>query len=366
MRRRYSAVDDEVKLALLRQVEFFRGLDVGDLELVAQRMTDQFYENGDVVVREGDPGDQMFLLITGTVHVYVERDDQIITYTRLQSGECFGEMALIEDAPRSATVQAEEPSLCLALSNSDFLELLNRHPHISLGIMKGLSSRLRRTNIQVQNYASQLASIPDTRPVVMNFKGYETGGFYDEMLEADGSSRGGAALLAERIEALPQGELQEHRRASERALLQLGITFNVYGNESGTERVWQFDIIPRIVESSEWAYIERGLKQRIHALNLFINDIYHKQSIVKDSIVPEHMIRTAQNLLEPCMGLNPPRGIWCHITGTDVVRDSDGANLYPRRQPSVPFWRLLRAGKPAGAEAHFPPGLRSVPGTSCR
>ena len=317
-------VDNEVKLALLSQVEFFRGLDIAELELIVQRMTDQFYSDGDIVVREGDPGDRMFLLITGRMHIYVERDNQIITYSRLQSGECFGEMALIEDAPRSATVQAERPSLCLVLSNNDFLDLLNRHPSISLGIMKGLSSRLRRTNTQVQDYASRLANIPETRPVVMSFEGYDTGGFYDEMLEADGSLRGGAALLAQRIEALPAGELLEHRRASEKALLQLGITFNVYGDESGIERVWPFDIIPRIVESAEWAYIERGLKQRIHALNLFIDDVYHKQSIVRDGIVPQHMICTAQNLLEPCMGLNPPRGIWCHITGTDVVRDSDG------------------------------------------
>ena len=317
-------VDDQVKLALLRQVEFFRGLDITALEQVAQQMTDLCYADGDVVVREGDPGDQMFLLITGKMHVYVEREGEIITYSRLQSGECFGEMALIEGAPRSATVQAEGESLCLALSSYDFLQVLQHHPHISLQMMRALSARLRLTNVQVQDYASQLANIPRTLPVIMNFEGYDTGGFYDEMFEADGSPRRGAALLVQRIEALPKGELLEHLRASERALLQLGITFNVYGNKSGTERVWPFDIIPRIVETAEWAYIERGLKQRINALNLFIDDVYHQQSIVKDGIVPEHMIRTAQNLLEPCMGLNPPRGIWCHITGTDLVRDSDG------------------------------------------
>ena len=120
-------------------------------------------------------------------------------------------------------------------------------------MMRALSARLRHTNVQVQDYASQLANIPRTLPVVMNFERYDTGGFYDEMFEADGNPRGGAALLVQRIEALPEGELLEHRRAAERALLQLGITFNVYGNKSGTERVWPFDIIPRIVESAEWA-----------------------------------------------------------------------------------------------------------------
>ena len=144
------------------------------------------------------------------------------------------------------------------------------------------------------------------------------------MLEPDGSPRAGAALLTQRIESLPEGELLQHQRASEQALLDLGITFNVYGDESGIEKVWPFDILPRIVQASEWASIERGLKQRIHTLNLFIDDIYHDRKIVKDGIVPEHMISSAQNLLEPCMGLNPPRGVWCHITGTDLVRDMDG------------------------------------------
>ena len=159
---------------------------------------------------------------------------------------------------------------------------------------------------------------------MMNFKDYDTEGFYDEMLQADGRPRAGAALLAQRVASLPEGELLRHQRAAEQAMLQLGITFNVYGDESGTEKIFPFDILPRIVDAADWGYIERGLKQRIQALNLFIDDVYHKQSIVKDGIVPEHMVRSAQNLQEPCMGLNPPRGIWCHITGTDLVRDRDG------------------------------------------
>ena len=98
----------------------------------------------------------------------------------------------------------------------------------------------------------------------------------------------------------------------------------MYGDESGVDRIWPFDILPRIVEASDWAYIERGLKQRIHVLNTFIDDIYHDQKIVKDGVVPGHMIQSARNLLPACMGLNPPKGIWCHITGTDLVRDGTG------------------------------------------
>ena len=315
-------IQDSEKLTMLSQVELLQGIDTAEVELIAQRMTVEFYTAGDVVVREGDPGDRMFLLLTGTMHVYVERDGKIITYARLQAGQWFGEMALIEDAPRSATVQAESPSQCLTLYRQGFLDLLNHHPNIALGIMKDLSGRLRGMNVQVQDYARRQADAHS--PVVLNFDGYDTEGFYDEMLEADGRPRAGAAVLARRIESLAGGELLGHQHAAEQSMLRLGITFNVYGDESGTEKIFPFDIIPRIVEAADWAYIERGLKQRIEALNLFIDDIYHAQKILKEGIVPEHMVRSAQNLLQPCMGLNPPRGIWCHVTGTDLVRDRDG------------------------------------------
>jgi uncharacterized circularly permuted ATP-grasp superfamily protein len=159
---------------------------------------------------------------------------------------------------------------------------------------------------------------------VMRFEAYNSEGFYDEMFTPDGCPRAGAALLVQRINLLPEGELIRRQREAEQALLHLGITFNVYGDAAGTERIFPFDIIPRIVEAADWAYIERGLKQRIHALNLFIDDIYHDQKVVKEGVIPEYLIRSAAGFLPQCIGLNVPRGIWCHITGTDLVRDRDG------------------------------------------
>jgi uncharacterized circularly permuted ATP-grasp superfamily protein len=144
------------------------------------------------------------------------------------------------------------------------------------------------------------------------------------MFEADAHPRVGSALLVQRIQALPAGELLRRQRAAEQALLQMGITFNVYGDAAGTERIFPFDVIPRIVEASDWALIERGLKQRIQALNLFIDDIYQAQHIIHDGIVPAFLIQSAKCFLQPCVGLRPPRGVWCHITGTDLVRDRDG------------------------------------------
>jgi len=131
-------------------------------------------------------------------------------------------------------------------------------------------------------------------------------------------------LLQERIASLPDGELLARQAAAERLLLQNGITFNVYSDSAATEKIFPFDIIPRIVEAAEWDWLEKGLKQRVYALNLFIDDIYHEQKILKDKVIPEALIQSARSFRKECVGLNPPQKVWCHITGTDLVRDRDG------------------------------------------
>lgn len=158
----------------------------------------------------------------------------------------------------------------------------------------------------------------------MRFKQYEVGNFFDEMFSADGCPRAVAQALIKTIESLPDGELLTRQQAAERALLQMGITFNVYGEDAGVEKIFPFDILPRIVSATEWHRIETGLKQRIRALNLFIDDIYHQQRILKDGILPKDIIFSAKSYRQQCVGWNPPAGIWCHITGTDLVRHSDG------------------------------------------
>ena len=104
----------------------------------------------------------------------------------------------------------------------------------------------------------------------------------------------------------------------------MGITFNVYGESAGVEKTLPFDLVPRIIGADEWTRIELGLKQRIEALNLFINDIYHDQKIIRDGIVPAHVIESSKGFRKQCVGMNPPRGVWCHITGTDLVPHGDG------------------------------------------
>jgi uncharacterized circularly permuted ATP-grasp superfamily protein len=158
----------------------------------------------------------------------------------------------------------------------------------------------------------------------VQFEQYNPGEFYDELFAAKGQPRPEAALLIERINSLTIEELQQRQKAAQQALFKLGVTFNVYSDNQGTERILPFDIIPRILPAREWEQLERGLKQRIHALNLFLTDIYGDQKIIQDGIIPAELIQSASGFLKPCLGLKPSQGIWCHITGTDLVRDGDG------------------------------------------
>ena len=158
----------------------------------------------------------------------------------------------------------------------------------------------------------------------MRFSSYQTGEFYDEMFESAGRPRPHAQLLIDTIEGLSDGQLLRYQRSVDRLLLQMGITFNVYGDDAGTEKIFPFDLVPRILPANEWERLERGLRQRIHALNEFIDDIYHDQRILKDCVIPREVILSATSLRPQCQGLDPPRRVWCHITGTDLVRDRDG------------------------------------------
>lgn len=163
-----------------------------------------------------------------------------------------------------------------------------------------------------------------SQSALKSLREYDTVGFYDEMFLQDGSPRPSAQRLAERLANLDSAELQRRQRAADHELMNMGITFNVYGNEAGTEKVWPFDLIPRIIELDEWKNIEEGLKQRIYALNMFIADMYDEQRIIREGIMPAYMVESSKGFLTQCKGMKPSKGIWCHITGTDLVRGVDG------------------------------------------
>ena len=158
----------------------------------------------------------------------------------------------------------------------------------------------------------------------MNFESYNPENFYDEFFDKTGQPRPEARSLINRINSFSKRELTGRQKAAETAFMQMGITFGVYGDQKGLEKVFPFDIIPRIIKASDWDLIDRGVKQRVFALNKFIHDVYNDQQIIKDGIIPREMIFSSVAYRKECEGLNPPKGIWCHISGIDLVRDENG------------------------------------------
>ncbi|MDG6244263.1 MAG: circularly permuted type 2 ATP-grasp protein [Methanolobus sp.] len=156
------------------------------------------------------------------------------------------------------------------------------------------------------------------------FKDYQLEGFYDELVDSSHAPRKGAQILDRRLDSLSSEELLAIQNSAEKAFFDLGITFTVYGDEMGTEKIFPFDIIPRIIEAYEWERLEKGLKQRIHALNLFIDDVYNDQKILKDNVVPRELVENSPCFFKECIGIKPPKRVWCHITGTDLIRDKAG------------------------------------------
>ena len=159
----------------------------------------------------------------------------------------------------------------------------------------------------------------------IDWKDYEVNDFCDELIHTDGKPRSYAATLARYLTTLSSDEIDSLRAASELSIKEMGITFTVYTQEEGSiDRSWPFDIIPRIIAKSEWDRIELGLKQRVRALNLFIDDLYHDQKIIKNKVFPAELLANSVNFRKECIGVNPPLNIWAHICGSDLVRDKDG------------------------------------------
>ncbi|RYF55323.1 MAG: circularly permuted type 2 ATP-grasp protein, partial [Cytophagaceae bacterium] len=160
-----------------------------------------------------------------------------------------------------------------------------------------------------------------------SFRDYNTEDFFDEMFASQMQVRDGYAPFQQRVEQLTREDLIGRQHAAERALMSMGITFNVYSEGEGTERIMPIDIIPRIIESAEWDRLEAGLIQRIKAINMFLDDVYNEQRILNDGVVPRDLIESSKSFLPACLGVRPPKGIWCHITGTDLIRGADGTMM---------------------------------------
>jgi uncharacterized circularly permuted ATP-grasp superfamily protein len=159
------------------------------------------------------------------------------------------------------------------------------------------------------------------------FQGYAPEAYFDEMFESTGDVRTHYQRLLTRYAGMSSEEFQKKRDLADNAFLTQGVTFTVYNDLEGTERIFPFDLIPRIIPRAEWEHVERGLGQRITALNLFLHDIYHEQKIVHDGIVPAEIIHSAAHFRPEFMGFNVPKDIYIHICGSDLIRDHDGNYL---------------------------------------
>jgi uncharacterized circularly permuted ATP-grasp superfamily protein len=159
------------------------------------------------------------------------------------------------------------------------------------------------------------------------FEGYMPESFFDEMFESLGNVRPHYQRLLARYGGMSFEEFEKKRAAADNAFLSQGVTFTVYNDQEGTERIFPFDLIPRIIPRQEWEHVEAGLSQRITALNLFLRDIYHGQKIVKDGVIPEEIIRSAVHFRPEFMGFKVSKDIYIHICGTDLIRDDTGRYL---------------------------------------
>ncbi len=157
-----------------------------------------------------------------------------------------------------------------------------------------------------------------------NYSLGQPGQFFDEMFAGDGAARPHYRDLAEQFRVLSPTSFEERRRAADQVFLTQGITFTVYSERDNIERIFPFDLVPRVIPRNEWDRIARGLEQRVLALNHFLGDVYHEQRILRDGIVPAHLVYGARNFRREMINVTAPNGVYMHIVGTDLVRDDAG------------------------------------------
>ncbi|MBK2106497.1 circularly permuted type 2 ATP-grasp protein [Francisella philomiragia] len=157
------------------------------------------------------------------------------------------------------------------------------------------------------------------------FSGYAPySGVYDEIFSDEGRVRDDVSQAIKTIDELSVESLYEKQKFVDASFLKNGITFTVYSDSQGTEKIFPFDLIPRIISEKEWQELEKGLKQRLKALNAFLNDIYDEQKILEDGVIPRELVESSEEYLPEMRGVKPPHGVYCHIAGLDLIKDESG------------------------------------------
>ena len=150
---------------------------------------------------------------------------------------------------------------------------------------------------------------------------------FDEMFNEDRLVRPHYAQVLETFLNLPPEEVAREKRAVDLSFMTQGITFNVYGHGDGTEKIFPYDLLPRVITGAEWQHIEKGLIQRITALNLFLHDVYHDRKILADNVIPRELVLGNAAYSQMMIGFDPPHGTYVHVCGTDIIRDDTGQFL---------------------------------------
>jgi uncharacterized circularly permuted ATP-grasp superfamily protein len=156
------------------------------------------------------------------------------------------------------------------------------------------------------------------------WENYKTENAYDELMYSEFQPRPVSHGLCQYLNSLKKTDIDKRKIAAELAIMEMGITFTVYSDEGNIDRAWPFDIIPRIMDAREWHVIEKGLKQRLAALNCFISDVYGEQNFIKEGKIPSETINSSKNFRKECVGMKPRHNVWANICGTDLVRDKNG------------------------------------------
>jgi uncharacterized circularly permuted ATP-grasp superfamily protein len=147
---------------------------------------------------------------------------------------------------------------------------------------------------------------------------------WDELFDRTAAPHAHCAALVERLGQLYTADFQDKRSSADLAFVNQGITFSVYSDRRGVEKIFPFDLIPRTIPAPEWATLELGLVQRVKALNLFLHDVYHEQHILKERVIPADLVLGSKGFRKEMIGFTPPGGVYVHICGTDLIRDTDG------------------------------------------
>ncbi len=172
---------------------------------------------------------------------------------------------------------------------------------------------------------SQSREPPPSLPLFAGYRPHPSA--WDELFDAAGRPHPHCQTLVDRLGELRSDEFQQRRAGADLVFTNQGITFSVYSDRRGVEKIFPFDLVPRTVASSEWTRLESGLRQRIAALNLFLHDVYHEQRILKEGTIPAELVLGSKGFRKEMIGFTPPQAQYIHVCGTDLVRDAAGRFL---------------------------------------